>query len=39
MSVYVVLNLLNESSENDKKRGSAEFLSLSDDVFNKFNTT
>ena len=37
MSAHVLLHLLNESYENDKKRGMPFFLSFSKDKFNKSN--
>ena len=39
MSVYVLLNLLNELGKRDKMRGLSSILSLFRNEFNKFNNT
>ena len=39
MSAHVLLNLLNELWESDKKRGLPSILSLFHNKFNKFNNT
>ena len=39
MSVYVLLNLLNELGKRDKMRGLPSILSLFRNEFNKFNNT
>ena len=39
MSVYVLLNLLNELSKRDKTRGLPSILSLFRNELNKFNNT
>ena len=39
MSVYVLLNLLNELWKRDKMRGVPRILSLFRNSFNKFNNT
>ena len=39
MSTHVLLNLLNELSKGDKKRGLSSIVSLFRNEFNKFNNT
>ena len=39
LSAHVLLNLLNELVESDKRRGLSSFWSLFRNQFNKFNST